>query len=338
MNYGLRMVVVGSNAVVIQTPVLFLTYKRLETSNRVFEQIRRVRPRKLFFASNGPNPENSDDGILVTNVRSLVHRVDWDCQIYTRFLNHHLNVRESIVSSLDWFFSHVDEGIILEDDCLPDISFFEFCERNLALYRRDNHVFGITGCNFLEHSRGQAHGETSLIYFSRFNHVWGWATWRRSWDKYDKKIEFWPRWSRSFRWQRFWSNWWIRAYWEIIFDRVYNGIIVTWDYQWLLCAWFNDGLTVTPPVNLVSNIGFGPEATNTSDVDSELANRPVGSLEIAYKKQSIAWNQIADQRVMQHVFSIRPQSVRYKFFILRMWISMRLIQLFKLISSRVRKL
>lgn len=260
----------------MKTPILFLTYRRFHTAARVFQSIRNARPERLYFASNGPNPINPNEFDEVHCVRGLIEKIDWPCKVKTRLLSHHLNVKDSICSSIDWFFENEEYGIILEDDCLPHHDFYSFSERLLLKYQFNEQIYAISGTNF---QNGQRRGPHSH-YFSKYNHVWGWATWRRAWNKNDSELHFWPDYKKSSAWKAFWPNTLIRLYWTIIFDRVFDGKIVTWDYPWTASVWRNNGLTVIPNVNLVSNIGFGPDATHTKTIDSLTANMvvaPMGS-------------------------------------------------------------
>jgi len=239
--------------------VLFLTYRRFETTERVFSAIRDAKPPRLYFASNAPDPTRASDVAAVEAVRSLVKRIDWPCETHRLFRTTHLPVRLSIPSSVDWFFEHEEQGIVLEDDCVPGRDFFRFCDELLDRYKNHAEVWTVTGDNFQE---GNVRGHASY-YFSRYNHVWGWASWRRAWQQYDVNMSFWPEWRKTREWKRLFDDRVEWKYWTNIFDQVFRGDINTWDYQWLACMWYKGGVTVTPNVNLVSNIGFGPDAANT---------------------------------------------------------------------------
>lgn len=277
--------------VITKAPVLFLTYRRIETAQRVFEAIKKARPQKLYFASNAPNPNISGEAARVGRVRSLLDQVDWDCEIKVRFLEEHLPVRLSVTSSLNWFFSEEEMGIILEDDCLPNQDFFVFCNTLLQRYRDDGRVFVITGCNFQD---GQERGNGSY-YFSRYSHVWGWASWRRAWKYYDGDLSFWPEWRKSQAWLTMLPDSIERKYWGNIFDRMYANQIDTWDYPWLASIWYQKGFTATPNVNLISNIGFGADSTHTREQNSPWASMATGELgEIRYSAE-VAQNFAADR-------------------------------------------
>ena len=186
-------------------------------------------------------------------VRQLVSEVDWDCEVFYLFQEVNLGCREGCSSALKWFFEHEERGIILEDDCVPHLDFFTFCENLLDRYAEDERVSAITG-NHFQNDKWQ--GDTSY-YFTKYFHCWGWASWRRAWKHYQGDINFWPEWSNSKAWLNYLPDKVERRYWQKIFDRVYAEKIDSWAYPYTASIWYNGGLTATPNVNLVSNIGFG---------------------------------------------------------------------------------
>ncbi|MCS7029576.1 MAG: glycosyltransferase family 2 protein [Bacteroidia bacterium] len=255
----------------MDSPVLFLVFNRPHTTQQVFDAIRQAQPPRLYVAADGPRSEREGEAEKVTQVRKIATQVDWPCEVKTLFREKNLGCKMAVSSAITWFFEHEKQGIILEDDCLPHPDFFRFCEELLDYYSNDERVWVITGNNFQD---GQHRGDTSY-YFSKYNHCWGWATWRRAWEKYQVDMSFWPHWKKSLDWQRKTPDPIERKYWEQIFDQVYQGKINTWDYQWTACVWYHWGLTATPNVNLVSNIGFGADANHTSSTDNIHANMPV---------------------------------------------------------------
>jgi len=252
----------------IQSAVLFLVFNRPEATRRVFAAISQAKPPRLYVASDGPRASRYGEAILVEQVRAIAAAVDWPCQVRTLLREENLGCKIAISTGIDWFFENELQGIILEDDCLPNQDFFIFCETLLKYYADDERVWCITGNNF---QNGKRRGPASY-YFSRYNHVWGWATWRRAWHKSDMRISFWPDWKISASWKNYWDDSVEQRYWESIFDQMYQAKIDTWDYSWTACVWFHGGLTATPNVNLVSNIGFGEDSTHTKLADSPYAN------------------------------------------------------------------
>ncbi len=257
------------------SPVLLLIYNRPEVTKRVFNAVRRVRPKQLFIAGDGPNHLYSDDGHLVSEARSTVNEVDWPCEVRTLFRSNNLGLKRAVGDAITWFFENVEEGIILEDDCLPHEDFFVFCDELLKHHRNDDNVAVITGNNF---QNGKLRGEATY-YYSCFPHVWGWATWRRSWSSYDASIAFWPSLRTSSNFRRIFPNSRTYKYWRHLLDSVFSGNFpTTWAAPWTASVWRNGGLTATPNVNLVSNIGFGPSSTHTTDADSGLSNIPTAGI------------------------------------------------------------
>jgi len=176
------------NGLYLKTPVLFLVFNRPDTTRRVFEAIRAARPARLFLVADGPRERQPDDKEKCERVRYIATDIDWDCEVKTLFRKENLGCKNGVSSAIDWFFSHVDEGIILEDDCLPTESFFWFCEELLRRYRNDSRVMQICGSNFL---RGWQRNNDSY-YFSGYGPIWGWASWRRAWIYYDVDMKLWP--------------------------------------------------------------------------------------------------------------------------------------------------
>jgi hypothetical protein len=251
----------------LRAPVAFFVFNRPDTTIRVFEAIAATKPPKLLVVADGPRRDRTSEAALCRQVRSTIERVDWDCEVLTNFSDENLGCRQRIATGLDWVFQTVEEAVVLEDDCLPHPSFFEFCDELLERYRDDERVMGISGDNFQPRRLTQA-----SYYFSRFTHVWGWATWRRAWRHYDERMRLWP----AFREARA-----LEAvvhprsvgYWSDVLNGVYENRIDTWDYQWTFACWTQGGLTILPAVNLVSNIGFRTDATHTTAA-SALAELP----------------------------------------------------------------
>jgi len=244
----------------LTTPVLIIAYRRADTTRRVLEAVRRARPRRLYVACNASRPDRPAEQAQCAEVRSLFDSLDWPCEAHRLFREEHLSARESISGAISWFFKHEPQGIILEDDCVPSPSFFQFAEELLDRYANDQRVGMISGDNF---QYGRRRGEASY-YFSRYCHIWGWATWRDRWADYDPAMHLWPVCREQVLGEL--ENPLQRAYWAKIFDRTQAGHIDTWDYQWLFSSWINHRVNVVPQVNMVSNIGFGEQAHHTRNL------------------------------------------------------------------------
>jgi len=251
----------------LKTPVAFLIFNRPDTTARVFAEIARAKPPKLLVVADGPRPDRPGEAEKCAAARAIIEQADWPCEVLTNYSEVNLGCKRRVSSGLDWVFSSVEEVIILEGDCLPHPTFFRFCEELLDKYRDDERVMMISGNNF---QFGRKRTEYSY-YFSRYTHIWGWATWRRAWQYYDVNMELWPE-IRDGGWLRDWlGNKNSARYWETILEKVYRGEIDTWDYGWTFACWIQNALTILPSVNLVSNIGFDPEATHTTG-HSKFAN------------------------------------------------------------------
>lgn len=245
----------------LNTAIAFIIFNRSETTEKVFRAIRAARPTKLLVVADGPRPDRPGEEEQCEAARAIIDGVDWPCEVLRNFAPANLGCRKRVSSGLDWVFANVEEAIVLEDDCLPDPSFFRFCEEVLARYRHDERVAMISGDNF---QFGQRRSPYSY-YFSRYTHIWGWASWRRAWSHYDVDIKFWPE-IRDGGWLRDWlGDWPAVDRWTRIFDGVYRGEIETWDYQLTLANWAQGAMSVIPNVNLVSNIGFHAGATHTKE-------------------------------------------------------------------------
>jgi hypothetical protein len=258
------------------TPIAFIIFNRPDTTQRVFEEIRKATPKELFIIADGPRVNNSEDDGLCKKTREIVEKVDWDCKVHKNFSEINLGTRIRPASGLEWVFSKTDDAIILEDDCLPHPSFFEYCQNLLEHYRNSNNVNMISGSNFISRNSNKSYS----YYFSVFHHFWGWATWKRSWELFDLEMKAWPELKESKLLYQIVPDKKSAKYWETLLDEVYNGKISTsWDYQWYYSSWKNKNLAIIPSVNLISNIGFGKEATHTKNTNHIRANVPLEDIQ-----------------------------------------------------------
>lgn len=255
----------------LKTPVAFIIFNRPDTTERVFAEIAKAKPPKLLVVADGARANRSGEAEKVAAARAIIDRVDWDCEVLTNFSEVNLGCKVRVSSGIDWVFEQVEEAIILEDDCLPDPTFFRFCEELLERYRDDERVGMISGDNF---QFGRRYGDDSY-YFSKYFHIWGWATWKDRWaESYDVTMAKWATVRDEGRLVDLVGEGRESKYWGEIFERVYRGGIDTWDYQWVFANWVNGRLNIVPAVNLISNIGFGQNATHTTGA-SELENLPI---------------------------------------------------------------
>ena len=242
------------------TPILLNVFNRPEHTKKVIHSLKKVQPSYLFINADGPRENNLDDELLCKQVRELLSEIDWDCKIETRFLEKNLGVRDSPKTGIDWFFSCVEEGIILEDDIIADESFFYFCQELLEKYRHDDKIMHIGGYNPVTNL------DLKISYiFSKYPTWWGFATWKRAWNKYEL---YFPNLKSQYENKKsnlnqIDSDQSIIDYLTITFNKTKLGKIKTWDYQWFYSLIINDGYAVTSSNNLIQNIGFGGNSTNT---------------------------------------------------------------------------
>lgn len=252
----------------LTTPVALIIFNRPDTTELVFAEIAKAKPIKLLVIADGARKDKLGEAEKVAATRAVIERVDWDCEVLTNFSDVNLGCKVRVSSGIDWVFEQVEEAIILEDDCLPDLTFFRFCQEMLDRYKHDLRVGMISGDNF---QFGRNRNEDSY-YFSKHVHVWGWASWRDRWqESYDVELKKWP-WIRDGKWLiDILGNSKEALSWSHIFEKTFQGKVDTWDYQWVFANWIEGRINVMPNVNLISNIGFGDGATHTVTL-SPLAN------------------------------------------------------------------
>ena len=263
----------------LTTPVAFFIFNRPETTERVFNEIARAKPPKLLVVGDAARSDRPAEAGLVADTRAIIDQVDWNCEVLTNFSEQNLGCKRRISSGIDCVFEQVEEAIMLEDDCLPDPSFFRFCQEMLERYRGDRRIGMISGDNF---QLGRGRNEDSY-YFSKYIHIWGWASWRDRWvGNYDVAMAKWPN-LRATSWLADRSGSAREAsYWRSIFDRVHRGEIDTWDYQWAFANWTENRMSILPALNIISNIGFGASATHTKGT-SDLAGLAANEIEFPLK-------------------------------------------------------
>lgn len=279
---------------VFTTPVLLIVFNRPSETKTVLEAIRKIKPARLFVSADGPRPGNENDLLKGNEVKEIVKEmVDWPCDLQLMFRQDNLGCSKGPRYAYDWFFSNVDEGIILEDDCVPSRSFFLYCQALLDKYRNDRRIFTINGNNFGFEYKGK-----ESYFLGRFMNPCGWATWKRSYELVDYSLEKWDNISRRelFLHSRLNSWWdddlgWIR-YWRDIFDRTrsnfINGIPVSyWDYQWMFTQLYHKQWSIIPSRNLITNIGYNEGGTHITDFNDPLANLPAHELNFPLAECSI---------------------------------------------------
>lgn len=287
----------------LRTPVAFFIFRRPDTTARVFETIRLVKPPKLLVVADGPSPDRAGEAELCEQTKAIINQVDWDCEVITNYAIQNLGCRTRVSSGLDWVFANVEEAIILEDDCLPDPTFFPFAEELLNHYRHDTRIFSITGQNV---QLGQQRGEHSY-YFSRYTHCWTWASWRRAWQHYDLDMKVWPEVRDRHLLADILSDPQTVKVWEQTFQMCYEGKLNTWDFQWTFANFVQNGLNIISQKNLVTNIGFGAGGTNTFDADSNYSNMITSTVDFPLKHPPFMTRDVqADQFTQDTLYDYAP--------------------------------
>ncbi len=279
-----------------ETPILFLVFNRPENTRLVLEAIKRVRPSKLFVAADGPRSQYIEDKEKCEEVRKIIHReVDWSCQVETWFREENVGCGKAVGGAISWFFQHVEMGIILEDDCLPEASFFSYCEVLLKEYAREPKVLQISGTNhLLEDSAGR-----NGYYYSNVSSIWGWATWRRAWQLFSVPKELDPNVVTS----KYTNSHYAGALVRMIED-TQTGKIDTWDTYWAYTFCLHDGLAIVPFRNQIRNIGV--LGTHEKQGTSRFLNMPTFSMEVARleKPEKMEVDVSVEQRAIRTIVKV----------------------------------
>ena len=242
-----------------ETPVVLFVFNRPAFTQQVIDVLAQLRPTKLFVVADGPRTAIQTDILLCAQTRAIIETVNWPCNIYKKYADSNIGCRQSIPSGLDFVFTHVDECIILEDDCVPDLSFFAFCTEMLMRYQDNQSIMTISG----HRTDGPNEFDSESYFFSKYPNIWGWATWKNRWEMYDLEMKSWPN-LRETRWlNSILPTVEAQQYWTRIFNKMEEGLN-TWDYAWVYASWLHHGLTVRPKINMIANIGFGLDATHTT--------------------------------------------------------------------------
>jgi hypothetical protein len=288
-------------------PVLLILFNRPEYTDQVFTVIREAQPRQFFIAADGPRSDHPDDPSLCAEARAVVEQVNWECEIHTLYRDYNLGCKISVSSAITWFFEYVDAGIILEDDCLPAIEFFPFCETLLKKYHGDDRIGMISGNNF----GFDLYDKTLSYSFSRHGHIWGWATWKRCWDKLDINSNYLNATNIALIKTNISENSsFVEAWWQGV-DAVLHQNLDTWDSQWGVARYSNNYLTIRPKVNLVANIGFGGDATHTTGTSKNVFT-VTGNLEFPLVHPNIVVpDRIADAMLEKFFLSTVPKRTTF---------------------------
>jgi len=281
------------------TPILFLLFNRKETAIQVFTEIRKVQPSYLFLAADGGRDAVEHQKCLEVR-ETILSMIDWECELQTNFRDENAGCGKNVSEAITWFFDYVEEGIILEDDCVPHESFFLYCAEMLEKYRHVENIYMIGGNNFQNKTRTKY-----SYYFSIYGHIWGWATWRRAWNNYHFHLSDYDVNLMRKALKRTFKNLQIFDYWWNIYKQMTSEPIDTWDYQWSLCQWYFNGLSIMPNVNLVKNIGFGEDATHTKNFIDGVFNKKTYKLDNIRHPKTIDQLKKRDKQLFYKLFKKR---------------------------------
>lgn len=267
----------------METPVALIVFNRPELTLQVISVLRRIEPKHLLIIADGPRSNVESDLKRCQAVRQLIdEKIDWNCRVDKNYSDINLGCKRRPETGIDWVFEQVEQAIILEDDCLPDESFFPYCESLLHKYRNDERVMMISGYCFFDEEEPTGNS----YHYSYLASTWGWATWRRAWLLNDPFLSNWPHVIESKLIDQLFPHKTHTKYWYDVFARILDGRLPdAWDYQWQLSCWVNSGYRIFPRVNLVKNIGHGNDATHTFS-PSIYSNR-INSISIPLKAPQI---------------------------------------------------
>lgn len=284
----------------VSEPVLIIAFNRPDHLRALIDRLAEVKPRRLFFAIDGPRSERPEEADKVEQCQQMTREISWDCDIATNFQESNLGCGLGVSTAITWFFGLVERGIILEDDIVPSLDFFPYCTELLNMYEKDRSVFAVSGCNFVP-PEFQSNPSDSFR-FSQVPHIWGWATWKDRWDKYSLDIQGWRKELPVHKlWKKSGGDLPSTVYWASTFELLARKEVDTWDGQLVYRAMVDGALTATSNVNLVENIGFDSAATHTTVDRGELG--PVQELHWPLKAPtSVLVDKKADAWTRKHHF------------------------------------
>jgi len=280
----------NKNYKLFKTPVLFIIFNRPNTTQKVFDVIKKIKPKYLFIAADGPRSDKPGEIDLCKQTRNIIKQVNWNCNLTILNRDTNFGCGRAVSSAITWFFNQVDHGIILEDDCLPDITFFNYCQNLLEKYKNTPQIMHITGYQFI-----QNYQSSYSYYFAKNMHCWGWASWSDRWKFYDFDLSDYSE--NNFK--NLSSNKSVITYWISVLNMMKRHEIDTWDYQWAFAIIANKGLCINPSKNLVTNIGFGNSSTHTSEKNNPSANLPTYPLKKIFHPNRIK----VDDNAVNTIFS-----------------------------------
>lgn len=281
--------------------ILLIIFNKEEETKRVFSEIQNTKPDKLFIAADGPRAGYHEEEKCISIRNWVLEQIDWECEVKTLFRQTNVGCGRGPSEAITWFFNYVTEGIILEDDCLPCKSFFTFAAELLEKYRHNPKISIISGNNF---QKIQPMNIEADYYYSIFPSSNGWATWKRSWDGFDYSISSWPGINKKKFLSFLFKEKQYRLWWKNQYDMIYNyKPDDMWDFQFHYHCMARQQYAIIPKANLVTNIGYGPNATHSKDPHNYFANVPTFELNTPLRHpRQIIRNQEADIFIQTMLF------------------------------------
>lgn len=267
----------GNQQEQLQIPVLLMGFNRPENTKKVIESIRQAKPTRVYVSCDGPREGRQDDAEKVTAVKEVVRQgIDWECELFTRYSEVNLSCGVAVSSAINWFFENEEMGIVLEDDIYLEPSFYWFAQQMLQQYLHDDRVMMIAALNVLN----GWHTEEQDYHFALYGGCWGWATWRRAWKYFDFSMEKWTDPLIRARVREHMGEDFQYAVRAPVYDKLVDSIGHGWDYAWTFARLINNGLTIVPAKNTVTNLGFGADSTHTFEVPAALKDLKPNALNL----------------------------------------------------------
>ena len=290
------------------TPVAFIIFNRINKVKKVFEAIRQAKPPKLYLISDAPREYVEGEKEKVAAVREYVeNHIDWECEVFKNYAETNMGCGKRPYSGINWVFECEEEAIFLEDDCLPDQTFFIYCQEMLEHYRDDERIMTIGGTNL-----ATEYQTTEPYLFTKVPHLWGWASWRRAWKLYDFELKDWEKQKKNPKFREIFP---LKSYWVYMseFDVLSKGGHDAWDYQMMYATILNDKLNIAAGKNYIQNIGFDEEATHTVEGTS---NEPIQinqcKFPIPFRKE-VVWDKNYDmvyfKKTNRHGLIVKIKSI-----------------------------
>ena len=240
----------------MNTPIVLIIFKRSQSVKKIIDILRIFKPTNIYVIADGPREINEKSDCK--KAREEIDKIDWNCSISKNYSLKNLGLKKRFKSGLDWVFENESKAVILEDDCIPDPSFFKYCDELLTKYKNNKKILTISGNNFNFTEESEL---KNSYFFSKYPLIWGWATWKRTWDLYDEDISDWN--INKTKWlDKIYKSKTIKKYWKLIFNKLSKEEINTWDYQLTYLSLKENGLNIIPSINLVKNIGVDSKSTN----------------------------------------------------------------------------